>query len=69
MSQQIRKTLQVQIASQQNKSTSRFKLLKKKLVGHKTECFSKVQSAIWKLLDHPQVSLPTRPQVIPYKQS
>lgn len=35
-------------------------MLKKKLVGHKTECVSKVQSALWKLLDHPQVSLPTR---------
>lgn len=49
--------------SQQNPFTSRsyaFKLLKKSFVGHKTEQGSKVPSVLWKLLDHPNVSLPTK---------
>lgn len=73
MSQQKRKTLQVQIAYEPPRHISHnnpiqfqifrsyaLKLLKKKFVGHKTEYGSKVQSALWKLLDHPQVSLPTK---------
>lgn len=71
MSQQKRKTLQVQITHEPPRHISHnnpihfqilrsyaLKLLKKKFREY--EYSSKVQSALWKLVDHPQVSLPTK---------
>lgn len=73
MSQQKRKTLQVQIVYEppwyishnnpihfQILRSYALKLLKKTFVGRKTEYGSKVQSSLWKLLDHPRDSLPTK---------